>query len=418
MGIKVRKDTTNTMKDHVARKHLHEYKKYAHMNENDKIDMNNLDDWALEAVSCENNCSVDQVKNSLKTASMLTEASSTSQTIQQAANELDVDKENITDTRNVDKSEIEEILDDALSTAENVKGEEGAEYPNQMFISQAGTGKSAIVRSWARKAGINLLEIKASTMDPTDFSGIYKQVGEGEKRASKIGTGIFDDLNRPNSVLFLDEYNRAPRSVRGALIDFIQSHYLPDPSAPGGKVFMPEFLFTIATMNPPTGDYNTDALDPAEKSRFTLNVAGIDKKEFLSYLTRLYDARIEKAKTEEQKLAYEGRKGIAKALLTNDNFEFDTLEDEEKHEDDYLYQPLNVRSLTRLLELSNGTKEDFLKRWNKNVNHYKKNMAEDALSNYVDVQDKANDAIKDESESTVFKKQKSITDMLKDKFGI
>lgn len=417
------KESLEMDREDMKKRRVASYRKYAKLAEDKAVDLDNLDEWALKAASCDGNCSVDEIKESLKesitalneyrTKKNPTAAPVLKGTLKQAADELDVEAENVKPLNDENKSEIEEILDDTLKVAKRMKGEIGAEFPNQMFISQAGTGKSAIVRQWASKAGVNLHEIKASTMDPTDFSGIYRNVKDGENRATKIGTGMFDALDRPNSVLFIDEYNRAPRGVRGALLDFIQSHWLPDPSAEGGKRFMPNFLFTIATMNPPTGEYQTDSLDPAEKSRWSLNALGIDKNQFKKYLMNLYTKRAEATEDEEEKLEWEGRKALVDTLLSSSKFEFDDLAEEEKHEDDYLYQPLNARSFTRLMELCDGTKDDLLRRWDKNVSHYKKNMAEDILERYVDVEDKANDALKGGTSSNIFKKAESMVDKIR-----
>ena len=55
---------------------------------------------------------------------------------------------------------------------------------------------------------------------------------------------------------------------------------------------------------------------------------------------------------------------------------------------------LSRRSLKQLLIASDGTKEDFLRKWNRVCNSLDYPMAEKILNDYKDIEDKANDALK------------------------
>ena len=250
------------------------YRKYADLDEGAAIDMNNLDEWALNAAGCEGSCSVEDIKEALQ-ESVLTEAPAANLkgTLKQAADEIDAQE---VASQSQSEGQIEKVLDRALKVAKRTAGKEGVSYPNVLFISNAGLGKTSVCRAWAKANGVNLVEVRGSTLDPTDIGGLFASPEKGETRARKISTGIFEPLEEPNSVLFLDELNRANKAVRNALLELVNSHYLPDPNNPqGGQRFLPNFLFTIATINPPTGEYNADALDPAEASRFrNVNLTG------------------------------------------------------------------------------------------------------------------------------------------------
>ena len=78
---------------------------------------------------------------------------------------------------------------------------------------------------------------------------------------------------------------------------------------------------------------------------------------------------------------------------------------------------MNYRSLTQALLDSDGTKKDFLDVWSEWCNYNKKGIVETILSDYVDVKDKATDAIADASESDVFAKTKTNREKLKAKFA-
>ena len=393
------------------------YRKYANLEEGAAIDMDNLDEWALSAAGCEGRCSTEDIKEALQ-ESILTEApvSNLKGTLKQAADAIDAEE---VVHQNQTQGQIESALDRALKVAKRTAGKEGVSYPNVLFISEAGLGKTAVCRAWARANGINLVEVRGSTLDPTDIGGLFAPPERGDTRAKKISTGIFEPLEQPNSVLFLDEMNRANKAVRNALLELINSHYLPDPNNPqGGQRFLPNFLFTIATINPPSGEYNADALDPAELSRFRNINLTADNKYILKYLEKIYTEAAEKARKngdDEEALENEGRKKLAQTLLNSKKFTFDDSQDISMGRDklDYQYHPLNYRSLNMLLDTCDGTKEDFLDLWNDMCNPLKKSTVEGILANYVDVDDKANDALKADTDSEVFKKKKSPLDALK-----
>ena len=294
------------------------------------------------------------------------------------------------------------------------------ESPEHTYITDnlTVTHNTSIARAWAAENGVNLVEVRASTLDPTDIGGLFAPPEKDSTRARKISTGEFDQLEKPNSVLFLDEFNRANKAVRGALLELVNSHYIPDSAADGGMRFLPNFLFTIATMNPPSGEYNVDPLDQAEVSRFRNVPLAADPKYFLGYITKLYDKEYAETDDPEEKREIAGRKKIAQTLLTSKKFSFDDTEDiQVGHEKlDYNYHPLNYRSLTSLLNMCDGTKDDFLDLWSSMVNPLKKSTVEGILANYVDVDDKANDALKAGTDSQVFKKKLNPLDALKNKY--
>lgn len=392
------------------------YRKYAGLEEGAEVDINDLNEWALDAACCEGACSREEIKEALQ-ESVITEASTQNLqgTLKQAADEIDAQE---VASQSQSEGQIEKVLDRALKVAKRTAGKEGVSYPNVLFISQAGLGKTSIARAWAKANGINLVEVRGSTLDPTDIGGLFTTPEKGETRARKISTGIFEPLEQPNSVLFLDELNRANKAVRNALLELVNSHYLPDPNNPdGGQRFLPNFLFTIATINPPTGEYNADALDPAEASRFRNVNLTADNSYILKYFDKIYTEAAEKARKDgdnQEALENEGRKKLAQTLLKSSKFTFDDSDDIAVGRDklNYQYHPLNYRSLNMLLDTCDGTKEDFLDLWNDMCNPLKKSTVEGILANYVDVQDKANDALKGGSDSDVFKKKMSALDKI------
>ena len=113
--------------------------------------------------------------------------------------------------------------------------------------------------------------------------------------------------------------------------------------------------------------------------KFNIRIAGKTDnaqipKNLLKHLTSKFQEQADKASTEERKKRALGRVELAKALLSSKDFEFDSKEDIEKTQDSGNGLALNYRTLTNLLIGSDGTKEDFLAKWNEYTNSQKKKM--------------------------------------------
>lgn len=326
--------------------------------------------------------------------------------------------------------DIEKALDRALQANRDEIEDGGRDYQNVLFVGEAGSGKTARINAWAKKHNINLITILASTMDDTDLGGVIS--GNMEKgTAVKLASTQFDALGEEkDAVLFLDEWNRAPSTVRGTLLNLIQKHEVPDPRVKGGQRHLDNFLFTVAAINPADANYNTDRLDDAELGRVRRVYVKSDSRNFLDYVTNTWNKKIEKAKTEgnDRKLKkYQGQLNLATTLLKNPKFMFDSKDDiERSHENEETGAGnglvLNYRSFSNLLVSCDGTKDDFIDLWSDYCNADKLVIVKTILANYKDVDDKANDALKGGTESSVFKNKASTReerlDKLKSSLGI
>lgn len=229
-----------------------------------------------------------------------------------------------------------------------------------MLIGPGGVGKSTRTRAWANRHGVNLVEINAKNLDVTDMGGIVVRDADSPNTATKLASTVFDALDTPNSVLFLDEYNRAPTDIRGTLLELVQSHVIDDNRTKTKKRKLKGFLFTIGAINPPNGAYNTTALDNAERSRFRLaNIQG-SPEDTLNYFLKFF-------KNQEQEDLKDGdninaarseiRLRIAKCLLTNPKFHFSTPEEEQAAvAQDSKDNVTNPRSLMNLLANIKGVR--------------------------------------------------------------
>ena len=311
--------------------------------------------------------------------------------------------------------DIEQALDETLETNLDEIETGGRNFQNILFVGEAGTGKTSRIKAWARKNHINLVVKLASTMDETDLQGALAP-NMDKLRAVRLRTNDFDALGNPRSVLFLDEWNRAPTNIRGTLLTLIQDHTIPDPDGEGGVLFLPNFLFTVAAVNPSDGDYNVTPLDSAEKGRMRIEYVASDPLLIMRYIQHMCDTAIATAKKnnspnlERITKKYTGMRNLATKILSDPRFSFDDTEDIRKALDDPNGNQLllNPRTLTNCLLGSRGDSKVFIARWNSYCNSHKKQMIVDILKEYKDVNDKANSVFDNPSDSVVFKDKAAV----------
>ena len=411
--MKFKKLIKESISETVEKAEMHpavaDYRKFANIDENAVVTADTLDEWALTEAAIKNNVQKYDLKHMV-----LGEDATIGQ-----ARELDADV-----VRSGDRNYIEEVLDRALADAKVAQAlGETSDFPNIWLEGPAGTGKTEMVEAWAKKAGVNLVYENLQTSGVNTFGGIAARDPDDPRYATVLGNNrIIKALEKPNSVLFLDEYNRAKKEVRGLLLTLIQSHKIWDPNAEGQVARLPNFLFTIIATNPSGGVYRgAQEMDPAERTRFERVPTQLDPIMQLKYLRQFYTDKIQKLQdsaldadrksTEIQKV--KGRLALAEKILMDPRFKYDTEKDEEDNVGTRGYQVLNFRSFKRLLDATDGTKATLLDYWSRFCNFQKKHTIEEILSDYVDVQDEATAAIKDDSTSTVFKREKDVRSKLR-----
>lgn len=401
--MKIRKIKENCNSDMKSRgkKAIEDYRVFANVAEDFTITEENLDTWALNEAA---------VKNGIQRYDLRHMILGEDVTLDQASRELEAEIEDA-----ATKSEIEQALDTSLKLAKRMQSKHKTEdFPNILLSGDAGFGKTAIVKEWARKNNINLVYKDAKTMDAMSLGGVVVRDKNDDAYATRLGSKEFHVLDKPNSVLFLDEYNRARAEIRGSLLTLIQDHVIWDPAAEGEMRFLPNFLFTVAACNPANSAYpGAKELDAAEASRFnTIPVQG-DPRVHLNYLRKDFGEMIEdSADDPEEQKEYRGMLALAEKILTYPEFGYDTTEEISVNSDSGIRQSLNYRTLRQALLHSGGTKEGLLKVWNQWCNPKKKHDIEEILSDYVDVQDKANDALTGGTSSAVFGRASNILSKL------
>ena len=299
-------------------------------------------------------------------------------------------------------SDVEKVLQRALNNAiesiEDGTTEMGA-FPNVLIYGLAGFGKTAKVKAFCRQHNLNIFECDAKSLDIATVGGIpYPKTDPktGEITQSPIGSRYWDGLNKPNTVLYLDELNRTGPAVRGSLLTLINEHTLPmtieDPKT--GEIknvkHYPNILFTVVSINPADDIFqDNEDLDPAMISRHVSVIEqGPDIRDFLSHLTNVYTS-IENNMylRPERKVKYMGQFEIAKALLTDKSFTFDDSDDVRAiyYDKTRIGNYLNYRSFYSILRNCDGTKKDYLEALNfSGLSKTKVTMIKNILATYTD----------------------------------
>ena len=217
-----------------------------------------------------------------------------------------------------------------------------------------GSGKTGIVRDWAKARGCNLVYVNAK--DPEleiVINGLtsIERDKEGASYTGKAYSRILDSLDGENSILFLDEFNRASEQLRASLLTLINEHAVAGPDKDGYRRF-PNLLFTIACINPsvPT-DPGAIALNDAEKSRFKTKVTfDSTPARALNYFNEFFPALLADLDPKSSDYAadytfFAKAYDLAKFLVKDPSFDFDTRDDLETLADEDATM-LNQRSLT------------------------------------------------------------------------
>ena len=323
------------------------------------------------------------------------------------------------------KSIIEAVLDKYYAANKEEIDMGGKDYVNVWFEGKTGAGKTSIPIAWAEKNNINLVYLKATNLDETDTSGVLFP-DKDTKQSIMLPTNIFNQLEEPNSVLFLDEVNRASQRVQDSLMEIMTSHSIPtysDSNSRAMRKFVPTFIMTIVATNPPNM-YKVDRLDPAFIARTKKVPVEPDPLTTLDYIIEKYEKFIAK---EEHKGNSANQKSIKKwknkikiatALLSSEDFEFDPDEISQNNWNDGEDLTNTSRTITNALVACDGTISDFLNELHGNIPDSDIPKIKTILRDYKDTDDKANDALKGGTKSSVLSKKKDLADDMLDAIGI
>lgn len=206
------------------------------------------------------------------------------------------------------KNFITDALDECLETALDWKEEGSTEVANIMICGLPGSGKTASVYDWAKRTKvngkkINLVYLNMKNNDLEAFiNGYPVQSKDDPDYIVQAYSRNLDSLDKDYSILLLDEYNRQTEDqIRASVLTLINEHYIVGKDENGRRYF-PNFLFTVAIMNPAVRtDRGAANLNDAEKTRFLYYFDNIDSDPdtTIEFLNKYYLKRIDEEKAKE-----------------------------------------------------------------------------------------------------------------------
>jgi ATPase family associated with various cellular activities (AAA) len=142
---------------------------------------------------------------------------------------------------------------------------------NVLLIGKHGVGKTAIVKEAFTKKfgkmGEAWLYFSAATMDPwVDFIGVPREAKDenGEVFLQLVMPRVLRDDKI--KAIFVDEFNRAPKKIRNALMELIQFKSI------NGRPFNNiEMIWAAINPHDENDTYDVDKLDPAQLDRFHIH---------------------------------------------------------------------------------------------------------------------------------------------------
>lgn len=258
-------------------------------------------------------------------------------------------------------------LDQALDDARYALEEENYDANcNILVTGLPGSSKTATIRNWCRQNGCNLYYLDSKNPDLQLLTSGASAIDRTDPEHPKVNTAFsnaLSKLDRPNSVLFLDELNRQIKEyMRGSLLTLIADRRVAGEDEEGFRYF-PNLLFTVAAINPPKeGDRGATNLNDAERRRFYYSVHFDSEKQTTEvYFNEYYDNKILEYVAAHSELTAADitrinsfclRQWIGKKIITNEDFHYTTM-------DEYLADSVKGQitcqsTITELIDHSRG----------------------------------------------------------------
>lgn len=231
-------------------------------------------------------------------------------------------------------SKFTQKLDKCLANARYSKYHRESHGSDLLVTGLPGAAKTAIFKAWAKERGVNYMYINAKDEDLSAMINGFSVHDQDTHTVVQAGSKKLLPLRDTPTVIFLDEFNRAPHQLRAQLLTLINEHEIAG-DGPNGVVELHGILFTVACINPDVAtDPGAMPLNQAERSRFFLkHKLNSNVPDALNYFKAYFTKAIAALDPKDPgyKFAYTKKQrayNIALTLLTDPRFEFDGEEDQ------------------------------------------------------------------------------------------
>ena len=171
------------------------------------------------------------------------------------------------------KNKLTDVLDIALRENSRFMDKRIPQMANVYVCGLPGSSRTAVIKNWCNTNGINLVQLNAKDKEIDDIiNGITVPLRDdngGIRNVVKFRSKKLNALEKPNSVLFLDELNRQQsEALRGTLLDILKDKSIEITNEDGTDAKHHTFnnlLFCIVAMNPSAkNDLGATELNAAE----------------------------------------------------------------------------------------------------------------------------------------------------------
>ena len=231
-------------------------------------------------------------------------------------------------------SKFTQKLDKCLANARYAKYHRESFGSDLLVTGLPGAAKTAIFKAWCAERGVNYMYINAKDEDLSAMINGFSVHDQETHTVIQAGSKKLLPLRDTPTVIFLDEFNRAPNQLRAQLLTLINEHEIAG-DGPNGVVELHGILFTVACINPDVAtDAGAMALNQAERSRFFLkHKLNSNVPDALNFFKAYFTKKIAELDPNDPgyKNAYAKKTravNISMALLTDPRFKYDTEEDQ------------------------------------------------------------------------------------------